>query len=88
MIQTLDNEDIIYKNLSERDIKRVQRYRTAGQIPLFQFGAKDPESSGKVGGDTPFAIMRADKMKHVDDCNREVDMKLRKAIKKLVEDNK
>ena len=48
------------------------------QIRLFGTGAES-----EVGQQTPFAIMRRDKMEEVDNCNKEVDIMLRKALEKL-----
>ena len=74
---SLDN-DLIYANLTDQEMKRISRLRESKQIRLFGTGEES-----EVGQQTPFAIMRKDKMEEVDQCNKEVDIMLRKALEKM-----
>ena len=40
----------------------------------------------QVGSTTPFAIMREDQIQYVDHCNKEVDIKLKKALEIILKE--
>ena len=77
-------DEIIYGNLSEDELENVKSYNKNRQISFLNFNHSDDQSI--VGQLTPFAIMREDKIKHVEDCNREVDKKMKKALEIILKE--
>ena len=64
-------------------------YNTNRQLNLFDFSRLSKNNQNgvdqinicQVGSSTPFAIMREDKINYIDQCNKEIDIRLNKAIK-------